>query len=57
MLSKGDLELYRKGLRTEREGQGIGAAAYFDALLRISGKRSSKSSAMQLKNSALRPEN
>ena len=29
MLSKGDLELYRKGLRTEREGQGIGAAAYF----------------------------
>jgi hypothetical protein len=29
MLSKIDLELYRKGLRTEREGQGIGAAAYF----------------------------
>lgn len=29
MLSKPDLELYRKGLRTEREGQGIGAAAYF----------------------------
>lgn len=29
MLSKADLELYRKGLRTEREGQGIGAAAYF----------------------------
>lgn len=29
MLSKTDLELYRKGLRTEREGQGIGAAAYF----------------------------
>jgi hypothetical protein len=29
MLSKGDLELYRKGLRTEREGHGIGAAAYF----------------------------
>ena len=29
MLSKSDLELYRKGLRTEREGHGIGAAAYF----------------------------
>ena len=29
MLSKTDLELYRKGLRTEREGHGIGAAAYF----------------------------
>jgi hypothetical protein len=29
MLSKTDLELYRKGLRTEREGNGIGAAAYF----------------------------
>ena len=29
MLSKPDLELYRKGLRTEREGHGIGAAAYF----------------------------
>jgi hypothetical protein len=29
MLSETDLELYRKGLRTEREGQGIGAAAYF----------------------------
>lgn len=29
MLSSTDLELYRKGLRTEREGQGIGAAAYF----------------------------
>jgi hypothetical protein len=29
MLSKEDLELYRKGLRTEREGHGIGAAAYF----------------------------
>jgi hypothetical protein len=29
MLSKDDLELYRKGLRTEREGHGIGAAAYF----------------------------
>ncbi len=29
MLSKNDLELYRKGLRTEREGHGIGAAAYF----------------------------
>ena len=29
MLSKADLELYRKGLRTEREGQGIGAAAYY----------------------------
>jgi hypothetical protein len=29
MLSDTDLELYRKGLRTEREGQGIGAAAYF----------------------------
>ena len=29
MLSKIDVELYRKGLRTEREGQGIGAAAYY----------------------------
>jgi hypothetical protein len=29
LLSKTDLELYRKGLRTEREGHGIGAAAYF----------------------------
>jgi hypothetical protein len=29
MLPKTDLELYRKGLRTEREGHGIGAAAYF----------------------------
>lgn len=29
MLSDTDLELYRKGLRSEREGQGIGAAAYF----------------------------
>jgi len=29
MLSKEDLELYRKGLRTEREGHGIGSAAYF----------------------------
>jgi hypothetical protein len=29
MLSKSDLELYRKGLRTEREGHGIGSAAYF----------------------------
>lgn len=29
MLSKTDLELYRKGLRTEREGHGIGSAAYF----------------------------
>jgi hypothetical protein len=29
MLSNTDLELYRKGLRTEREGHGIGAAAYF----------------------------
>jgi len=29
LLSKDDLELYRKGLRTEREGHGIGAAAYF----------------------------
>lgn len=29
MLSNTDLELYRKGLRTEREGQGIGAAAYY----------------------------
>ncbi|MFZ3214939.1 MAG: hypothetical protein WA192_02665 [Candidatus Acidiferrales bacterium] len=29
MLSETDLELYRKGLRTEREGHGIGAAAYF----------------------------
>jgi hypothetical protein len=29
MLSNDDLELYRKGLRTEREGHGIGAAAYF----------------------------
>jgi hypothetical protein len=29
MLSKTDLELYRKGLRTEREGHGIGAAAYY----------------------------
>jgi hypothetical protein len=29
MLSKTDLELYRKGLRSEREGHGIGAAAYF----------------------------
>jgi len=29
MLSKTDLELYGKGLRTEREGHGIGAAAYF----------------------------
>jgi hypothetical protein len=29
LLSKNDLELYRKGLRTEREGHGIGAAAYF----------------------------
>jgi hypothetical protein len=29
MLSKTDLELYRKGLRAEREGHGIGAAAYF----------------------------
>jgi hypothetical protein len=27
LLSETDLELYRKGLRTEREGQGIGAAA------------------------------
>jgi hypothetical protein len=29
VLSKEDLELYRKGLRCEREGHGIGAAAYF----------------------------
>jgi hypothetical protein len=29
MLSETDLGLYRKGLRTEREGHGIGAAAYF----------------------------
>jgi hypothetical protein len=29
MLSKEDLKLYRKGLRTERDGHGIGAAAYF----------------------------
>lgn len=29
LLSKNDLEFYRKGLRTEREGHGIGAAAYF----------------------------
>ena len=29
LLSPEDLELYRKGLRAEREGQGIGAAAYF----------------------------
>jgi hypothetical protein len=29
LLSKDDLDLYRKGLRTEREGHGIGAAAYF----------------------------
>ncbi len=29
LLSETDLELYRKGLRTEREGHGIGAAAYF----------------------------
>jgi hypothetical protein len=29
VLSKDDLELYRKGLRSEREGHGIGAAAYF----------------------------
>jgi hypothetical protein len=29
MLSKTDLELYRKGLRSERDGNGIGAAAYF----------------------------
>jgi hypothetical protein len=29
LLSKTDLELYRKGLRTEREGHGIGASAYF----------------------------
>jgi hypothetical protein len=29
MLTDEDLALYRKGLRTEREGQGIGAAAYF----------------------------
>ena len=29
LLAKNDLELYRKGLRTEREGHGIGAAAYF----------------------------
>jgi hypothetical protein len=29
LLSEADLELYRKGLRSEREGQGIGAAAYF----------------------------
>ena len=29
MLSKEDLELYRKGLRSEREGHGIGAAAYY----------------------------
>jgi hypothetical protein len=29
MLSKADLEPYRKRLRTEREGHGIGAAAYF----------------------------
>lgn len=29
MLPKPDLELYRKGLRTEREGHGIGAAAYY----------------------------
>lgn len=29
MLSPTDLELYRKGLRTEREGHGIGAAAYY----------------------------
>ncbi|MGB2623111.1 MAG: hypothetical protein WAN25_12250, partial [Candidatus Acidiferrum sp.] len=29
LLSNEDLELYRKGLRTEREGHGIGAAAYF----------------------------
>lgn len=29
MLSDTDLDLYRKGLRTEREGHGIGAAAYY----------------------------
>jgi hypothetical protein len=29
LLSASDLELYRKGIRCEREGQGIGAAAYF----------------------------
>jgi hypothetical protein len=29
MLSESDLQLYRKGLRTEREGHGIGSAAYF----------------------------
>jgi hypothetical protein len=29
LLSSDDLELYRKGLRSEREGQGIGAAAYY----------------------------
>lgn len=29
LLSETDLELYRKGLRTEREGHGIGAAAYY----------------------------
>jgi hypothetical protein len=29
MLSKDDLELYRKGLRSERAGHGVGAAAYF----------------------------
>lgn len=29
MLSKTDLDLYRKGIRAEREGQGIGAAAYY----------------------------
>lgn len=29
LLAKSDLELYRKGLRTEREGHGIGAAAYY----------------------------
>lgn len=29
MLPETDLKLYRKGLRVEREGQGIGAAAYF----------------------------
>jgi hypothetical protein len=29
LLSDTDLELYRKGLRSEREGLGIGAAAYF----------------------------
>ena len=29
VLKEGDLAIYRKGLRSEREGQGIGAAAYF----------------------------